>query len=124
MAEGSYTSVRRYTLRLDGFVSAQAPLSGGELITRPLRVDGSRLEINFSTSATGTVRIELQGADGNPIPGYSLADCDPQFGDQLDRVVSWRSGTDVSPLTGRPVRMRIQLQDANLYSFRFLRKQP
>ena len=122
--EGSYTSVRRYTLRLDGFVSAQAPLSGGELITRPLRVDGSRLEINFSTSATGTVRIELQGADGNPIPGYSLADCDPQFGDQLDRVVSWRSGTDVSPLTGRPVRMRIQLQDANLYSFRFSKKQP
>ncbi len=122
--EGSYTGVRRYTLRVDGFVSAQAPLSGGELLTKPLRFDGSRLEINFSSSAAGTLRIELQDVKGDPIPGYSLADCDPQFGDQLDRVVSWRSGTDISRLAGRPVRLRIKLQDADLYSFRFSRKQP
>ena len=122
--EGAYTSVRRYTLRVDGFVSAQAPLSGGELLTKPLRFDGSRLEINFSTSAAGTLRIELQDVKGDPIPGYSLADCDPQFGDQLDRVVSWRSGTDINRLAGRPVRLRIKLQDSDLYSFRFSRKQP
>ncbi len=27
--------LRRYTLRLDGFVSIQAPLSGGEVVTKP-----------------------------------------------------------------------------------------
>ena len=36
--------LRRYTIRLDGFVSLNAPLAGGELITKPLRfrASGSR----------------------------------------------------------------------------------
>ena len=39
--------LRRYSLRLDGFVSANAPLSGGELVTRPLRFAGRRLLLNL-----------------------------------------------------------------------------
>jgi hypothetical protein len=34
---------RRYTLRIDGFVSVQAPLSGGEFVTKPLVFQGSHL---------------------------------------------------------------------------------
>ena len=45
--------LRRYSLRLDGFVSANAPLSGGELVTRPLRFAGRRLLLNYSTSGAG-----------------------------------------------------------------------
>ncbi len=117
--EGSFTSFRRYTLRVDGFVSAQAPYRGGELVTKPLTFDGSRLEINFSTSAAGSVRVELQDTEGKPIPNYSLADCHPQYGDQLARVVSWKSGTDVGHLADQPVRLRFELKDADLYSFQF-----
>ena len=51
---------RRYTIRLDGFVSLNAPLSGGELLTKPLLFSGKKLSINYSTSALGTVRVELQ----------------------------------------------------------------
>ncbi len=118
--EGTFTSFRRYTLRMDGFVSAQAPLSGGELVTKPLTFDGSQLEINFSTSAAGSVRVELQDAQGKPIPGFALSDCHLQFGDQLDRVVSWESRSDVRQLAGQPVRLRFELKDADLYSFRFI----
>lgn len=111
--------LRRYTIRVDGFVSVQAPLSGGELITKPLQFDGSQLEINFSTSAAGTVRIEIQDAKGDPIPGFALADCHEQFGDELARVVSWKRGSDVSHAADQPVILRFELKDADLYSFQF-----
>ena len=111
--------LRRYTLRLDGFASVYAPLTGGELLTRPLRFDGARLEINFSTSAGGRLRVEIQEETGQPIAGFTLDACHLQYGDQFDRVVSWESGADVSELAGRPVRLRFELKDADLYSFRF-----
>jgi hypothetical protein len=122
-AEGSWTgtgnALRRYTLRLDGFVSVNAPMSGGELITKPIRFDGSQLEINFATSTAGGLRVEIQDAGGKPIPGFALADCDVQFGDQADRLVSWKSKSDVSQLAGKTVRLRIELKDTDLFAFRF-----
>ena len=117
--QGESCRVRRHTMRVDGFVSVCAPLSGGELLTKPLRFDGDRLSINFSTSAAGSIRVELQDAAGKPIPGFTLADCNLQFGDQLDRVVSWKAGPDVSQLAGRPVRLRFELKDADFCSFQF-----
>src|SRR5206468_4283604 len=41
----------RYSLRTDGFVSVSAPYRGGELITKAFTFSGSKLEINFVTSA-------------------------------------------------------------------------
>ena len=111
--------LRRYTLRIDGFVSVTAPLSGGEVVTKPLTFNGSQLEINFSTSATGSIRVELQDAAGTPIPGFTLADCNLQFGAQLDRIVSWKAGPDVRRLAGQPVRLRFVMKDADLYALQF-----
>jgi hypothetical protein len=116
--------LRRYTLRVDGFVSVSAPLAGGQLVTRPLTFDGSRLEINLSTSAAGSVRVELQDANGSPIPGFTRAECHLQFGDQLDRVVSWKSGADVGQLAGKSVRLWFEIRDADLYSFQFQAERP
>ena len=120
--QGAFTSFRRYTLRIDGFVSAQAPLSGGQLVTKPLTFDGSQLEMNFSTSAAGSVRVELQDAAGQPMTGFTLDDCHVQYGDQLDRIVSWKSGSDVGRLAGKVVRLEFELKDADLYSFQFTSK--
>jgi len=117
--QGTSCQVRRHTLRVDGFVSLNAPFSGGECITRPLQFQGNRLETNFATSAAGSISFEVQDIRGEPIPGFTLADCNSQFGDHLDYVVSWTSGSDVGQLAGKPVRLRIQLKDADLYSIRF-----
>lgn len=114
--------LRRYTLRIDGFASVTAPLSGGELVTKPLRFKGSRLAINFSTSAAGSIRVEIQDADGKPVPGFTLADCHEQFGDELARIVAWKSGADVSGLSGKPIRLKFALKDADLYSFQFVQQ--
>ena len=116
---GPATRLRRYTIRQDGFVSVRATQQGGELTTKPLRFEGARLGINFSTSAAGSVRVELQDANGRSISGFTRDDCQPQFGDGLDRTVSWNSGSDVSQLAGKPVWLRFELKDADLYSFRF-----
>ena len=113
------SALRRYTLRLDGFVSVQAPMSGGELVTKPVRFTGRQLRLNFSTSAAGSVRVELQDEAGRPLPGFSLEDCPPLFGDSVERPVSWRSGTDVGALAGQAIRLRIVLQDVDVYAYQF-----
>ncbi|MGZ0167823.1 MAG: hypothetical protein ACKVII_28225 [Planctomycetales bacterium] len=121
--EGSWTgdsnAIRRYTLRLDGFVSVNAGWRGGELITKPLKFTGDRLDLNFSTSAAGDIRVEIQDADGKPFPGFTLDDSAEIFGDEIDRTVQWKSGSDVSSLSGKTVRLRFVLKDADLYALKF-----
>lgn len=113
------TGGRRYTLRTDGFVSIHAPLEGGELTTKPLTFEGKKLFLNFSTSAAGEVRAELQDPDGTPLPGFTLTDCKPLVGDAIERAVAWTDGNDLGSLKGKPVRIRFEMSDANLYSIRF-----
>lgn len=116
---GLGSALRRYTLRVDGFVSAWAPMSGGELVTKPLVFEGNTLTLNFASSAAGDIRVELQQADGEPISGFSLAECNEVFGDTLQRTVTWNGGGDLGKLAGQPVRLRFVLRDADLYSYRF-----
>jgi hypothetical protein len=110
---------RRYTLRPDGFVSVNGPMAGGTLLTHPFTFAGSGLSLNFSASAAGSLRVELQEPDGRVLPGFAMDACWEILGDSLDRTVQWKSGTDVSALSGRVLRMKIELKDADLFSFRF-----
>jgi hypothetical protein len=116
---GTSSELRRYTLRLDGFVSAHAPMSGGELVTKPLSFAGKELALNFATSAAGSVRVELQDAAGKPLPGFALDDCPPAFGDSVERVIGWKGRPDLAKVAGRPVRVRFMLADAHVYAFQF-----
>ena len=118
--QSDYTArLRRYTVRIDGFVSVQSNLAGGEFITRPLIFEGDDLSINFSGSAGSTVRVEIQDMLGYAIPEFSMDKCEEIFGDDLERVVSWQSDYALGNLAGTPVRLRFQLKDADLYSFQF-----
>ena len=89
------------------------------MITQPLTFTGDRLGINFSTSAAGDIRVEIQNPDGQPVPGFALEDSADVFGDEIDRTVEWKNGSDVSGLAGRPVRLRFVLKDADLYALKF-----
>ncbi|MBS3764030.1 MAG: hypothetical protein KGZ25_12090 [Planctomycetes bacterium] len=116
---GDGMNIRRYTLRKDGFVSINAPRSGGEFVTEPLIFDGGTLEINFSTSAAGNIRVEVQDEQGRPIPDFTLQEGVQQIGDELDRVVQWETEKDLAEISGRPARLRFVMTDADLYSLRF-----
>jgi hypothetical protein len=111
--------LRRYTVRLDGFVSLHAGLAGGELTTKQLTFAGNRLSLNYATSAAGSLRVEIQDAAGNPIPGFALADADELFGDTVDQTAAWRGVADVSRLAGQVVRLRFVLHDGDLFAYQF-----
>ncbi len=117
--KGKGSCVRRYTLRMDGFVSINAPRDGGELITKPFKFVGNKLSFNFYSSAVGGIKVEIQKADGAVIKGFSLEDCDVLFGNSLDRTITWKEKSDLSKLAGMPIRLRITLDDADLYSIKF-----
>jgi len=107
-------SLRRYTLRVDGFVSLHAGRNLGELLTPPFVFAGRELTLNFATSAAGAVQVELLGAD----KGNLLAQSEELFGDAIDRKVDWRDG-GIAVFAGQSVRLRIKLREADLYSLRF-----
>ena len=79
-----------------------------------------QLVLNYATSAAGSIKVELQDADGTPIKGHSVSDCDEILGDEIERVVNWRGGGDLSKLAGRPVRLRFTTVNcADFYSVQF-----
>jgi hypothetical protein len=112
-------SGHRYTLRTDGFVSVRAGATEGELLTKPVRFAGRELLLNLSTSAAGSVRVEVQHADGTPVAGFALADCPPIVGDAVEQAVHWSGNADLNSLAGKPVRLRFVMREADLYSLRF-----
>jgi len=116
--EGRGAKTRRYTYRIDGFVSAHAKYAGGEVLTKPLVFLGEQLAVNISTSAAGSLAVEVQDADGTALPGFGLSDCKIIYGDDIERAVEW-SGGSVGKLAGRAVRLRFVLRDADLYAFGF-----
>ncbi len=131
--------LRRLTLRLDGFVSVKAPYGGGTFTMKPMTIvasqediDGQEVNANFtnakgkvmlllnaSTSALGEIRCEIRDEQNNPIPGYSLEDSVPVFGDELDLPMMWKNGAEIRPLVGRTVILHFEMKDADVYSLRF-----
>ena len=111
--------LRRYSLRLDGFAAVHAPYGGGEMVTHPLTFTGETLDLNFATSAAGELRIEIQDADGQPIPGFALNETPPIIGNEISRSVVFGKGARLGSLQGRTVRLRFVLKDAHLFALRF-----
>ena len=111
--------IRRYTLRLDGIGSVHASYRTGRMVTHPVTFNGTRLVINYSTSAAGSIRVGLLNQDGLPIPGFDTNRCIPLIGDHLKQVVHWRDATDLSSLQSQPLRLVFEMQDADLYSLQF-----
>ncbi len=114
--------IERMTLRLDGFASVNASYRGGEMLSKPLKFEGTRLTVNYSTSAAGHLRVEVQDLNGKPLPGFALAECPEHIGDELDRTVTWKNGPDLGSLAGGPVRLRFVMKDADLFALQFRRR--
>ena len=114
---GPDSRVRRFTYRVDGFVSAQASSKGGQLLTKPIVFAGSKLVVNFATAAEGSLRVEVQNADGQPISGLRLTDCPAQRGDSVKHTVTWKQHGNLASAASQPVRLLFELRDADLFSF-------
>lgn len=116
---GPDSRVRRFTYRVDGFVSLHGGTGGGGLRTKLLTFDGNRLVVNYATSPGGSLRVELQDPDGNPIEGFTRTDCLPLQGDEVEQTVAWTGGTDVGAFVGSSLHVRFVVENADLFSFQF-----
>ena len=117
--------LRRMTIRLDGFVSVNAPWGGGSVTTKPFTFAAApegrvtRLLVNASTSGSGFVKCEVRDIGGRPIPGFSLTEGEEVFGDGIELAMKWKGGDDLSTLAGKPVVLHFELKDADIYAYRF-----
>ena len=106
------------TLRLDGFVSLDAGPEGGFVTTKPFTLVDENLTLNVDASE-GFATAEIQDLRGNPLPGYTLAQCRPIRGDFIRHVPTWSGGKRADELVRQSVRLQVYLENAKLYSVRY-----
>ena len=72
--DGWNTGLFRAILRRDGFISADASLSGGEFVTPPLAFEGQALELNVDCGGGRLVAGRTAGRGGVPRGGLHVED--------------------------------------------------
>ena len=105
--------------RLDGFVSADSDYSGGSLTTPLLLFSGNNLRLNIDTGAMGSTFVELRDMADQPIPGYTLQDCEEVGGNFLDVLIRWNGNAYLSALIGTPVKIHFKMRATKLFAFEF-----
>ena len=135
--ESPITGIGLARLRIDGFVSLDAGSRPGRLLTRPLKLAGTRMHLNADAKA-GNIKAEMfearpvDLAQGNwancpawnwaidqPVQGYSLGNCIGISENTTDGTMRWQCGDRFPELEGRKVVVRFELTNASLYSFWF-----
>ncbi len=108
------------TLRLDGFVSLDAAVTPGVVVTKPFVFDAARLAVNVREVSKGAgdprLRAEIQNIEGGPLAGYDLARSDT-VSSGVKAVLSWNGKSDLSDVNGKQVRLKFVLNDVKFYSF-------
>ena len=85
----------------------------------PLIAKGRSVAINVRTAMTGYIQVEALDKNDKVLPGRSFDDCDRICGDFLDRVVTWRSESDLGHKEGTAVKLRFRMRNAELFSVEF-----
>lgn len=108
-----------YDLRLDGFCSMKTWGKDGLLRTKTIIPQSGELSLNVRTTRHTAVRVQiLDGDSGEPLPGYTAEEAIPISGDHLFARPIWLAHPDMSELVGRPVRVEVQMREAELFAIR------
>ena len=93
------------------------------MTTKPFTFTGDNLQLNIDTDAAGYAQVGFIDENGKPIEGYNVNDCIYINGDFIDTPVEWlKTGTDVSKLQGKTVRLVIKMRGSKLYALQFVSK--
>ena len=76
---------------------------------------------NLHQGTTGLCRAGPTGGGKNVTVPFTLEACPEIIGDEIERTVVCKGGSDLNSLSGKAVGMRVVLKDADLYSIRFHR---
>jgi hypothetical protein len=94
----------------DRYVSRDADLATGHLLTKPLVLEGTSLTVN--ANVLGTMRVKLLEPSGKPMPRFDWVEI---RGDAIAHPVTWKPG--VGSLGKKPVRLEFELKEAQLFGF-------
>ena len=109
----------RYVQRVDGFVSLDFAPGGGSALTQPVKVDGTNLALNLDTAVFGHMQVGLTDAEGKSLEGFGLEDSETLRTNATQALVKWKSGSNLSAIKGREVRVTFKGERAKLFSFYF-----
>ena len=105
------------TIRIDGFCSLKAEEKEGWLVTKPVVITGRFLAVNVSVRE-GYLEAEIVKPNGEQIPGFSRKDFDRVENEDVTyRKLTWQRKSDLKAITGKPVRVKFYLKNAEIYSF-------
>ena len=110
------------TIGLDRFagLGQWRNLPPGEVVTKPLKLTRKHLAVNVEYLEFTPLRVAVLGADGSPLPGYSLEDSTiPVDSKRLYSMARWKTKPDLGELLGREVSLHFEIRGAVLYSYRF-----
>jgi len=93
-------------------VSARCWNREGSWTVGPLQLAGSELHIN--AAILDKLQVTVLDEQGQPLPGYQSA---PVQGNGIDLPVQWPDGRDLTVLAGRQVKLRFDLNDAEIFAF-------
>lgn len=100
--------------RKDGWVALTPEGREGELVTKTV-LAGESLSVNARTRPGGRVLVEALDAEGRPLPDFSGANAASFTGDSVGARLSWKNGAR-NTLPREPLRLRIQLEQADLFA--------
>ena len=100
-----------------GRISAIIADERGTFATPEISFAGNKLFLNFETAVAGSILVEMRGAKGEKLEGFSFEDCDLLSGNEIEKCVSWKGNTDLSALNGQDIKIAFRLLSAKLYSF-------
>ena len=103
------------TLRKDGFASLDAGAAEGTVTTKKIKNVHGSFRVN-ANAGNGWLKVELLGANGKLLPGFSRNDCNPVKVDGTDIQVTWKKHKVIPASTG-DIYVRFILKNASLYSF-------
>ncbi len=72
------------------------------MVSKVLTFTGENLVVNYSTSSPEGIRIEIQDLNGVAIPNFSMSDCNPMIGDEIEGIVN-RDARPFIPLIASPL---------------------
>lgn len=108
------TAIGLAKLRRDGFVSLDGT---GEVLTRKMTASGKKYLFVNVDAPRGSISAEILDADGNPVPGFTMADCIPVTGDTTCAMIRWQGGADLSFLNDKEFQIRFKMENGAFYSF-------
>ena len=85
------------------------------MTTRAFVFLGDTLLLNADATG-GAIAVEVLDRDGQPIDGFGRDEAMLVTSDSIRHPLAWKGHKDLHQLQGRPIRLRLHLRSARIFS--------